>query len=68
MIFIGVLFGVFVSTMILCFIGVITCAILEEYEKSYPQLYKYRLEISAGIPIILLIITVIITLIINFSK
>lgn len=68
MIFIGVLFGVFVSTMILCFIGVIVCAILEEYEKSYPQLYRNRLEISVGIPIILLIITAIITLIINFSK
>lgn len=65
MIFIGVLFGVFLSTMILGFIGVITCAILEEYEKSYPQLYKYRLEISVGIPIILLIITVIITLCIS---
>lgn len=68
MIFIGVLFGVFLSTMILGFIGVITCAILEEYEKSYPQLYKYRLEISTGIPIILLIITVIITFIISINK
>lgn len=65
MIFMGVLFGVFLSTMILGFIGVIACAILEEYEKSYPQLYKHRLEISVGIPIILLIITLIITLIIS---
>lgn len=68
MIFIGVLFGVFVSTMILSFIGVIACAILEEYEKSYPQLYKYRLEISVCIPIILLIITIIITFIISINK
>ena len=65
MVFIGALFGMFISIMLLLFIGICIFAVLEEIKKDYPWLYKHRLEVTIGILITLLIIISLITLFIS---
>lgn len=67
MTFMGIFLAVIITMLLLSAIGLLIFTIITDTDikEDYNRLYKYRLEISICIPIILLVIALIITLTIN---